>query len=57
MDVKLDKNRFNRYNRVHLPDVLKGPNQFLTGALTAAFHRRTELSLSRCWLRRREQLH
>lgn len=30
MDVKLDKNRFNRYNRVHLPDVLKGPNQFLT---------------------------
>lgn len=30
MDVKLDRNRFNRYNRVHLPDVLKGPNQFLT---------------------------
>lgn len=55
--MKLDKNRFNRYNRVHLPDVLKGPNQFLTGALTAAFHRRTELSLSRCWLRRRKQLH
>lgn len=36
MDVKLDKNRFNRYNRVHLPDVLKGPNQFLTGASTVA---------------------
>eukprot|EP00961_Rhodomonas_salina_P206054 2781441-Rhodomonas_salina.1 len=25
-DVKLDKNRFGRMNRVHIPDVLKGPN-------------------------------
>ncbi len=29
-DVKLDKNRFGRMNRVHIPDVLKGPNQWMT---------------------------
>lgn len=29
-NVKLDQNRFGRINRVHIPDVLRGPNQFLT---------------------------
>lgn len=29
-DVKLDENRFGRINRLHLPDVLKGPNQWMT---------------------------
>lgn len=29
-DVKLDKNRFGRINRVHIPDVLKGPNPWMT---------------------------
>eukprot|EP00961_Rhodomonas_salina_P278563 3763617-Rhodomonas_salina.3 len=29
-DVKLDRNRFGRINRVHIPDVLKGPNQWMT---------------------------
>jgi hypothetical protein len=29
-DVKLDKNRFGRMNRVHIPDVLRGPNQWMT---------------------------
>ena len=29
-DVKLDKNRFGRINRVHIPDVLRGPNQWMT---------------------------
>eukprot|EP00961_Rhodomonas_salina_P153832 2072045-Rhodomonas_salina.1 len=29
-NVKLDKNRFGRINRVHIPDVLKGHNEYMT---------------------------
>ena len=29
-DIKLDLQRFKRHGRWHLPDILKGPNQYLT---------------------------
>jgi hypothetical protein len=29
-DIKMDNGRFKRHQRWHLPDVLKGPNEYLT---------------------------
>ena len=34
-DIKQDNGRFKRHQRWHLPDVLKGPNEYLTDRFTS----------------------